>query len=300
MRVGEVAAEVSFETLEARLRVMLPEIYREREEEVQPVSMGSAGLRFGVDGKVAWDEIWGSFCDLAMAGGPPHRGTLLEAGGAAGIEGERVRYGEVVEEICRGVGLVTGLWVEASEDAGWVKMYCTSVAMAGWLARAIVMENVSASARGLVLHLPAGPEYRVEKEIRNVVTAVAKTCHYWAEHTPVEQQWEMGRVLREMESESAVVEPGVSGDAVRVGKAIEEATGLVRSGQGYAGWVGLECVAVSAAIWMMRVLVVSNVFSRREGTVVFVPVNADCDLDGARVVAAVGRAVGYGRVRGII
>jgi len=290
MRVGEVGLE----TLEARLRVMLPEIYREREEAVRPESMGSAGLRFGVDGRVAWDEIWGSFCDLAMAGGPPHKGTLLEPGSGQAIGAEGQRYGEVVEEICRGVGLVTGLWVEDSEDAGWVRMYCTSAAMAGWLARAIVMENVCARAQGLVLYLPAGPAYRVEKEIKNVVTAVAKTCHYWVEHTPVEQQWEIGRVLREMEAESALVEPGMSDTLLRerVGSAIEGATGLVCSAHGYAGWVGLECGAVAAAIWMMRVLVVSNVFARREGTMVFVPVDE-------RVVGVVARVAGLGRMRGI-
>ena len=290
MRVGEVGLE----TLEARLRVMLPEIYREREEAVRPESMGSAGLRFGVDGRVAWNEIWGSFCDLAMAGGPPHKGTLLEPGSGEAIGAEGQRYGEVVEEICRGVGLVTGLWVEDSEDAGWVRMYCTSAAMAGWLARAIVMENVSARSQGLMLYLPAGPAYRVEKEIKNVVTAVAKTCHYWVEHTPVEQQWEIGRVLREMEAESALVEPGVSDTLLqeRVGSAIEGATGLVCSAYGYAAWVGLECGAVAAAIWMMRVLVVSNVFARREGTIVFVPVDE-------RVVGVMARVAGLGRMRGI-
>ena len=39
--------------------------------------MRAAGLKYDADGKVAWDEIWGSFCDLAMAGGPPHKGKLL-------------------------------------------------------------------------------------------------------------------------------------------------------------------------------------------------------------------------------
>ena len=66
------------ELLEARLKTLLPEEYQDSYEDVQPVSMGSAGLKYGRDGRVAWNEIWGSFCDLAMAGGPPHRGTLLE------------------------------------------------------------------------------------------------------------------------------------------------------------------------------------------------------------------------------
>ncbi len=54
-----------------------------RYEDVQPVSMGSAGLKFASDGRVAWDEMWGLFCDLALAGGPPHRGRVA----GIGIEG---------------------------------------------------------------------------------------------------------------------------------------------------------------------------------------------------------------------
>jgi hypothetical protein len=61
------------DNLETRLRILLPEQYQDCYDDIQPVSMGSAGLKFGNDGNVAWDEIWGSFCDLAMAGGPPHK-----------------------------------------------------------------------------------------------------------------------------------------------------------------------------------------------------------------------------------
>ena len=70
----------ALEALEVRLRAILPEEYQDDYEAVQPVSMGSAGLKYGADGKVAWNEIWATFCDLAMAGGPPHRGTLLSRG----------------------------------------------------------------------------------------------------------------------------------------------------------------------------------------------------------------------------
>jgi sirohydrochlorin cobaltochelatase len=48
--------------------------------------------------------------------------------------------------------------------------------------RAIVVENVLARREGAVLYLPAGPRFTVEGEIRNVVTAVAKTHHYWVQH----------------------------------------------------------------------------------------------------------------------
>ena len=74
-----------------------------------PISMGSAALKYDADGQVAWDQIWGSFCDLAMAGGPPHKGTLLEPGTEAEIDAQFGRYDEVGEEICRGISMVTGL-----------------------------------------------------------------------------------------------------------------------------------------------------------------------------------------------
>ena len=44
-----------------------------------------------------------------------------------------------------------------------------------------------------------------------------------------------------------------------------------------------------AAIQMMRALVVCNVLARREGTALYVPVNAAIDPDGGRVAAAVAR-----------
>src|SRR6476469_8241662 len=88
-----------FEEFESRLKTILPDEYQDSYDDVQPVSMGSAGLKYDRDGKVAWDEIWGSFCDLAMAGGPPHKGTLLEPAAPEEIEAHPNRYRWVVEEI---------------------------------------------------------------------------------------------------------------------------------------------------------------------------------------------------------
>jgi len=39
--------------------------------------MGAADLTYNEDGSVAWDEMWTGYCELALAGGPPHPGTLL-------------------------------------------------------------------------------------------------------------------------------------------------------------------------------------------------------------------------------
>ena len=53
--------------LQRRFTTLLPEEYQDRYEDLQPLPMGSAGVRYGADGKIAWDQMWGSFCDLAMA-----------------------------------------------------------------------------------------------------------------------------------------------------------------------------------------------------------------------------------------
>src|SRR5947209_18190522 len=66
------------EALQVKLKALLPPLYQGRLDQVPTTSMGSATLAYGPDGKVAWDKIWTSFCHLALAGGPPHRGTLLE------------------------------------------------------------------------------------------------------------------------------------------------------------------------------------------------------------------------------
>ena len=105
-----------FEELERRLKTLLPEEYRDRYDAVQPVSMGTAGVRYGPDGKVAWDQMWGSFCDLALAGGPPHKGTLLEPAWPGEIQADPAAYAAVVAEICRGIMMVTDLEAAPAVD----------------------------------------------------------------------------------------------------------------------------------------------------------------------------------------
>src|SRR5262249_3138978 len=149
---------------------------------IQPISMGSASLKYADDGKVAWDQVWTTFCDLAMAGGPPHKGSLLEPATAAAIDADPVKYDAVVAEICRGIGLAANLTAEPAPVPGWIQLRRLGQTMAQWLLRAIVMENVSVRFADQALLLPAGPHYRLEKEIKNVVTVVAKTSHYWQWH----------------------------------------------------------------------------------------------------------------------
>ena len=301
----------ALETLDARLRAILPEEYQDCYEDVQPVSMGSAGLKYGSDGKVAWNEMWASFCDLAMAGGPPHKGTLLEPARRSEIEAQADRYADVTEEICRGIAMVTDLAARESPMPGWVRLPCFSEAMAGWLARAIVMENVAVRCQGMAIDLPAAPHFRLEKEIKNVITVSAKTCHYWMGHIPRAQKRAIADLFAKMAEESPLVEPAVSSDddgradshqiaSARMGEAIQQHTGLTPSSHRYAGWLGVECPSVRAAIWMMRALVVSNVLSRREGTTLFVPVNPARDPQGEAVVGSLTRIHGFAAARGML
>ena len=39
-----------------------------------------------------------------------------------------------------------------------------------------------------VVFVPAGPDFALEHEIKNVVTVVAKTVHYWTEHRTAQER----------------------------------------------------------------------------------------------------------------
>ena len=168
--------------LERRVDALLPSEYRGKTEEVSTKSMGTASLPSQEFGQVPWDEIWTSFCDLAMAGGPPHRGTLLEAVTAEQASRDMRAYEQVVKEIRRGIELATGMATVESRSLGWVGVDCQSEPMAVWLMRAILVENVMVRREGTILYLPAGPEFAVKREIKNVITSVAKAAHYWKSH----------------------------------------------------------------------------------------------------------------------
>lgn len=277
----------AFALLDFRMRVLLPAQYQDSTEEVQPVPMGSAGLKFGPDGKVAWDEIWQSFCDLAMAGGPPHKGTLLEPGPPDAIAAAPDRYREVVDEICRGVAMASELQATGSPVPGRVRVRCFSDTMADWLLRAITMENVAATRAGeMDLDLPAAPHFRLDKEIKNVVTVVAKTTHYWMGHLARVHKADIGGLFALLSRELPLLEPepAVGPDTATtrraVAVAIERQAALQAVDHRYQGWMGLAVPSIGAAVWMMRALVAGNVLARREGETLFVPINVAIDPAG--------------------
>jgi hypothetical protein len=277
---------------EERLRTLLPSIYRDRTDEVQPVSMGSAPLAFDMDGNVAWDRMWGGFCDLAMAGGPPHKGRLLEPGTPESILAEPVRYAEICDEIVRGIGLAARLKA-APSSSGWVCVQCGNHTMAEWLLRAITMENVSVRLEQDSILLPAGPAFRVEKEIKNVITVIAKTTHYWSGHLIRLQQLGIANLFYQLDSEAPLLQPEREPDMENadaresIQRALQDATGLRITEHGYVTWIGLDCGGVPSAITTMRRLVASNILCRREGTAIFLPLNSAADPHGARLARSV-------------
>lgn len=166
---------------ESALDTLLPPRYQDGVS-VSAAPMGAADLKYDAEGRVTWDAMWQDFCDLALAGGPPHRGTLLEPVSPDAVRANPDAYRAVIDEIARGLRLVTGLDVVTDAAPGWVGLVCESETMALWLLRAIVVENVSVRREENVLYLPAGPDFQLGGEIKNVITVVAKTHHYWTEH----------------------------------------------------------------------------------------------------------------------
>jgi hypothetical protein len=284
--------------LEQRIKILLPEQYQNSYEDVQPASMSSAALKFAPDGKVAWDEIWGSFCDLAMAGGPPHKGKLLLPATQSEIEAQPDRYDEVVNEICRGVHLVADLAAESSATPGWVRVECINRATADWLLRAITVENVAVRRNNLDLELPAAPGFRLEKEIKNVITVIAKTAHYWFGHIYRDQRAQIRDLFTRMEQQSPLLQPSYDPNAAphesesaksKLVAQITESTGFRASSHQYKGWLGLELPTIHSAIWLMRALVASNVLARGEDKTLFLPIDLHHDPGGAKTAQSLTR-----------
>jgi cation diffusion facilitator family transporter len=170
------------DTTEAKVAAsgLLPLRYQTMTPSAAP--MGAAAIKFDAEGKAAWGEIWTDFCDLALAGGPPHRGTLLEPVNPELVLAQPEAYQRVLDELERGIHMVTGLKIIRDAAPSWIGMQCESEAMALWLVRAITVENISVRREEAVLYFPAGPDYRLEKEIKNIITVIAKTTHYWKDH----------------------------------------------------------------------------------------------------------------------
>lgn len=153
-------------------------------EPAPPGSMSAAEFVYRADGRPDWGAMWQEFCELALFGGPPHRGEdsalvhLHEDEGDAG----RSDIGDPIAEISRGILETTGLLSRPSPEPGWLAVECDSPKMAAWMAACILLENVDARFEEEWLIVPASPSYRLKEEVKSVITVVAKVHHYWIEH----------------------------------------------------------------------------------------------------------------------
>lgn len=258
--------------VELKINAILPPRYQHCYSEVQPNSMGSASLKYDSEGKVVWDQIWTSFCDLAIAGGPPHRGKLLEPAKFKMNEQNQQQYQVVEEELSRAIGLVAYLTVTTTER-GWIGVNCDSPTMAAWLTCAIIAENVSAYRKGKIVYLPVGPSFRVEKEIKNIVTALAKTCHYWSSHGPSRQENSVFTTLLSPVTfcQRVISETKYQSFVSAITASLKKTSGWNCDSSLYFGWIGVQCPTVEIAIWLMRVLIVSGILVRREDSVLHLP-----------------------------
>lgn len=146
--------------------------------------MSSAPFVWRPDGRPDWGSMWTTFCELALFGGPPQRGpngALRASTSGGGCDAA------MLAEMRRGIWETTGLYAESSEP-GRLVVSCDSAAMAQWMATAIALENVEARADEDRIVLPAGAGWRIEDEVKSIITVVAKTHHYWQAHVMGAQQ----------------------------------------------------------------------------------------------------------------
>ncbi len=285
--------EEELKQLEARINALLPPRYVGCFEAVSPASMGSAKLRYDSAGKIVWGEIWTTFCHLALAGGPPHRGKLLGPVTAEETQREPEQYAAVVAELQRALGACVDLPLIAAAPPGWIGLQCDSAATAAWLVRAIVAENVIARHEGAVLFVPAGPHFRLEKELKNVVVAVAKTCHYLFDHVEPEQMPSGAApylIRPPLPHEIAADRERYDAESASLCEKIQASTGLKTWLGESPGWVGIECRDEESAVWMLRAVATEDILVRREDSALYVPVDISDDNALAKTASAVETA----------
>lgn len=302
------SAREALASLESRINALLPPQYVGCFEDVPAASMGSAALKYDKEGKVAWGAIWTTFCHLALAGGPPHRGRFLPAVSTDDALAAPEEQAAVVTEIKRALRLSCALLPTAAEPPGWVGIECDDEDMADWLVRAIVAENVAARREGDILLVPAGPKFRIEKEIKNVVVCVAKCSHYLLDHMepnrrprglahvvgpplPDETQAEIAR----HRAAAATLESRI-GQFATVADCAEKSVELAVTGDDTSGWLGLTCTDDEIATWLMRAIVAGDVLARREENVLYVPVPMNAK-EGDLVIESLETAIRCWRIR---
>jgi hypothetical protein len=194
----------------SKVNAIFPPHYHGHFDHVSAAPMSAADLVFDEEGNVAWDKIWSGddphqhFSELAIVGGPSHLDTLLEPVSPKEALSDLDRYGQVLQEMARGITMVTGCSVVMSRTPGWIGVQCDSEEMAIWTLRGMMAENVIVRREGSVLYLPASPKHTLESEIKDVVTSCAKVFHYWNEHIASLNTEHDHDVFRATEPEQAI------------------------------------------------------------------------------------------------
>lgn len=142
--------------------------------------MAAAPFVYLDDGRPDWGTMWQGFCELALYGGPSHRGDD-EALTAPGASEDEVVEDEMIEEVRRGIFETTGLEATPA-PGGWLAIPCGDRKMAAWLAATIILENVEARCEGETLFVPGDRGFELKNQVKSVITVVAKTHHYWQAH----------------------------------------------------------------------------------------------------------------------
>lgn len=142
--------------------------------------MAAAPFVYRDDGRPDWSAMWEGFCELALYGGPPHRGAdnPVEAPAAAF---EEIVTSDAIAEIRRGIWETTGLFSEPAAGS-WLAVTCQSRRMAAWMCAAIILENVDARCEDEILYVPASPDFELTNQVKSVITVLAKVNHYWQAH----------------------------------------------------------------------------------------------------------------------
>src|SRR5882724_10066781 len=133
------------------LDALRPTLTRARESRISeyrpappPGPMSAAPFLLRDDGRPDWGAMWGSFCELALYGGPPHRGPDNPLRAPEGPYSAAASDQVMLDELRRGIRETTGLYAEPAGPPGWLAVTCESRRMAAWLCATIILENVEA------------------------------------------------------------------------------------------------------------------------------------------------------------
>ena len=154
-------------------------------EPIIRLPMSAAPFQYRDDGRPDWGAMWTGFCELALYGGPPHRGPEAALEQPQALADEVVRDA-MVEEMIRGIFETTDLVAEPS-PGGWLRVTCDSKRQAAWMCATIILENVEAKVDDVHLFVPGDRGFDLKDQVKSVITVVAKSNHYWQAHIANEE-----------------------------------------------------------------------------------------------------------------